>query len=102
MGEPCPRPGMGVFHSTFSDLLHLIGGVCPATAMPLRSGPRHQGQSERVTVMRSGFVSSEWRQRHSSAGTITAIRTRIMDSISFNLLGDPRRRFSNREFVDKR
>ena len=38
-------PGTRLFHKTFSDSLHFRGGFCLPLAMPLRFGPRHQGQS---------------------------------------------------------
>src|SRR5687768_3693758 len=53
MGEPWPRPGTGLFHSTFSDSLHLSGGFSLAPATPLRCGPRHHGQSFALTRISS-------------------------------------------------
>src|SRR5258707_6341316 len=56
VGEPCPRPGIGVFQSTFFVSLHCRGGCCLGSATPLRFGPRHQGQSVAATLI---FSTSE-------------------------------------------
>src|SRR5262245_51588376 len=45
IGELCPRPQILAFQTTFSALLHFVGGDWPAAAMPLPLGPRHCGQS---------------------------------------------------------
>src|SRR5882724_10491029 len=43
VGEPCPRPGTGLFHRTFSFSFQWVGGFWFGSAIPLRVGPRHQG-----------------------------------------------------------
>ena len=44
LGDPWPRPGMGAFQIIFFVSSHSRGAGC-SPACPLRSGPRHQGQS---------------------------------------------------------
>ena len=46
VGDPCPRPGIGVFQTMFSVSLQWVGGFWPEAAMPSRVGPRHAGQSK--------------------------------------------------------
>jgi hypothetical protein len=45
VGEPCPRPGIGIFHKTLLVSLHRTGAFWPGAAMPSRVGPRQAGQS---------------------------------------------------------
>lgn len=42
-GEDHPRPGNGVFQTTFSVSDHCMGGLC-SLAWPLEFGPRNWGQ----------------------------------------------------------
>jgi hypothetical protein len=44
IGVEVPKPGIFIFHFTFSVSLHAVGGFAPA-AVPFASGPRHRGQS---------------------------------------------------------
>jgi hypothetical protein len=44
MGEEFPKPGMGVFHSTF-DSVHWTG-TSLSPEMPVPLGPRKRGQSD--------------------------------------------------------
>src|SRR5262245_21168080 len=43
IGDECPRPSTGLFHTMLFVLLHSSGGVLVA-ATPLPSAPRHCGQ----------------------------------------------------------
>lgn len=44
IGVEVPKPGIFIFHFTFSVSLQVVGGFAPG-ATPLARGPRHLGQS---------------------------------------------------------
>ena len=45
VGDPWPRPGMGVVQARFEVSLHAVGTDCGLAACPSAVGPRHAGQS---------------------------------------------------------
>ncbi len=45
VGDPWPRPGMGVVQASFEVSLHVVGTDCGLAACPSAVGPRHAGQS---------------------------------------------------------
>ena len=75
-GDECPRPGTSACQTMFSVGLQVRGTFC-CRAIPLRLGPRHQGQSVGATWTGgncSNFAASP--AISSAPGTLTANRVR--------------------------
>ena len=80
VSEPWLRPGTGVFQRILRESSHETGGIWPASAMPLREGPRHHGQSPGCGAMGSsagGVVALAGFWRVMAARVAEAERQRV-------------------------
>ncbi len=59
-GEECPRLGSGADQRMFALSPNLVGSWQPGAVWPLRSGPRHQGQSLAQSSFGKSAASTGW------------------------------------------